>query len=822
MFKKLVIFSLLIFNFVNGQNFEFIQSNDVESSKRKIINLNKNWIYQIEDEKKQFNVPFWVEEEKIKIENKFQIKNENPYSIYYLKFEGVRGLTEVYFNEERIPFDPIEVEEYYFRIPSNIVRENRDNFLRIVLSRKFRIQEQNILASRIELPERKIGLYKDVYLEILPIFSIVNYRTSSEIEKNLLTGKINYKIELGSAIQIHPDSAQKLTLILDLIDRFNSNIVSSLTQDVLFTGNSRTVTGSFTIKNPYLWDVKDPNYYTLRIQLYNSNELIDQVFSNIGFRLIELKGNVFYLNNSPLTLKGLTYFETNGVKNSFFRLKDYDRDIKIIKDLGANAILVRNSFPSDELMMKCEENGILVFIDLDNKNYPARLYPRSENNRKLENIANHYSNYACFSGLNFGLVNKESDKKLLEELLDSFNQNNLNVVKFFETDNLKINNSGNFDFVGYNLMHKKFEEVEKFSLNVNGDKFLLVTAFGYNHGLEEEEGYTNPYSVQAQAKYLSAVIKSLKEKNISFFVHTFADYRLPYKSIIAGKLDNTLMKTGLVNEYRDVKKLSYQVVNSYFTDSKLPLIMQGNYTENANIIYVIAGLIFLTSTILSINLTSRYKENVSRALLKSYNFFSDIRDGWFVSSFHSVILALNIAFSFGLVYSGLLFYWKDKIEFERIISLFNSLILFEFSSFLAWRPISSILYFSLIVLIWFFIIASIVRFFNIFVKNKIFMNQAFLIVTWSAIPFLLLLPLGMIIFKILSIENYNFLIYSLIILFHLWILFRTLKGISIVFEVKKVKVYLISFSLIIIILATLVLYLQINFSSIDYLMEFFG
>ncbi len=473
-------------------------------------------------------------------------------------------------------------------------------------------------------------------------------------------------------------------------------------------------------------------------------------------------------------------------------------------------------------MMQCEKNGVLVFFDLDSKIYPLNSSQLIEKSKKLDFIFNHYSNYASFVGLNFGFVFHEDEIKNLFELVKKSNQTNLNFLRFFETGNFHLNQINGFDFVGYNLLHKKIMEIEKFLYNLNEDKFFVITAFGYNHGLEEEEGYTNPYSVQAQAKYLSDVLKLLQGKNASFFVHTFADYRLPYQSIIAGKLDNTLMKTGLVNEYRDVKKLSYRVVRSYLTDNKLPVIMQGNYSEKAFIVYAFAGLLLLALTILSINSTHRFRENVSRAILKTYNFFSDIRDGWFISSFHTVILALNIALSVGLIYSGIFYYWKDKINFERFVSIFNSLFTFELSSFLAWRPIESILYFTFIVVLWFIFLTFIVRFFNFFVRNKIFFNHSFLIVIWSALPFLILLPLGIVVFKVLAIEKYNLLIYSIVIIFHIWILTRTLKGISIVFEVKKSRVYFVAFSLMIIALASLILYLQINYSSIDYLMEYFG
>ncbi len=821
--KHLFVYFFLLVNFVLAQNFEFVINPVDYSPNRKVLLLNRDWTYEFDDEVKKVNVPFWIDEERVELKNKFRL-NGTGASIYYLRFEGIRGLEEIYFNDERISFDPIDLEEFSFRLPSNLVRENGENYIRLIISNRSRIKLQNVLASKLELPERKFGAYKDIYIEILPAFSITEVSLFSELDENLLNGKFNFSYEISSHKQIFPDSAQNLTMIIEVLDGKSFTIINSFKEDIYFHGNLISRRNSIVIKNPILWNINNPHYYVARLKLYQAEKLIDQFSSHISFRKIEIKGSKLLLNKKPIVLRGVTYFESNGVNNSFFKLHDYERDIRIIKDLNANAIFIKNSYPSDELIYECEKNGILVLIDFDSKIYPSKLSTKQslEKKEKLKYILDKYSNSGCFVGLNFGMFNKLETLSRVNSLKEIITQSRLNILTFIETEQPEWKSFDNIDFVAYNFLHKSIDEIEKFALKLDDERFILISSLGFNHGIDEEDGYSNPYSTQAQAKFLSEAFKVLIEKNFSFFVHTFSDYRLPYHSIIAGKLDNKLMKYGLVNEYRDKSKLSFQVFKSYITESKLPIIMQGNYTEKANIIYVISGLLLLALTIITINSTHRFRENVSRAVLKTYNFFSDIRDGWFISSFHSLILALTIALSTGLTYSGLFHYWKDKIEFEKFISLFNSGLLFEFFSYVAWRPIESIIYFTLITIGWMLLLTLIVRFFNLFVRNKIFLNHAFLIIVWSAIPFLILIPLGMIAFKVLSLNKYNLLIYFVIVIFHVWVILRTLKGVAIVFETKKSKVYLLSIIFFVFVLASLILYLQFNFSSIDYFMEYFG
>lgn len=824
MSKRIIFFLLIILNLLSGEELKLTQYKAETSQLRKIILLNDNWIYEADGKTLKTSIPISLEDRNVTLRKSFRLENKSDGFIYYLRFKRINGLQEIYFNDERIPFDPIEIEKVSLRIPSNIVKDDGENFLRLILSKKLKHKEQNVLASKIELAEKNFGIGGNVLFEILPSISFTELDILPYLDDNLSTGKVNYKFEVSSFKHIQSDSAKKLLIQIEVVDNQTFAVANSTQEEIQLKGNLISFSGNLVIKNPNLWNPLNPSFYTIRLKLYRGNILIDEISSHVAFRKIEVKGSKIFLNNKPLIIRGLTYFETFKKDKYYFQERTYKRDLSLIKELNANAIFVKNSFPSEELISECERNGILIFVDLDSKIYPSKYHEvyLSDKKRKLNFILDEYSKFGCFAGVNLSDIGKSESLSWvnsLRNIRDSLSSNTLIFVESSELKNLKLNS---VDFIAYNVLHKSYSEIEKFIKEFNDEKFTLISSVGYNHGINEKEGYLNPYSMEAQAKYLSDILEILMEKDISFFVHTFADYRLPYHSIFAGKYDNLLAKFGLVSEFRDKKKLSFQVFKNYMNESKLPLIMQGNYTESANMIFIISGLLFLALTIITINSTHRFRENVSRAILKTYNFFSDIRDGWFISSFHSMILSIIVALSSSLIYSSLIYYWKDDIVFEKFISLFNSNLLFEFISYVSWRPIELILYFTLITFFIMILLTVIIKLFNLFVKNKIFFNHAFLIVIWSAIPYLILIPLGMVAFKVLSQHKYNFLIYFIIVLFHLWVLIRILKGISIVFEVKKMRVYFVAILFLLTVFASLILYLQINYSSLDYFMEFFG
>jgi hypothetical protein len=78
-------------------------------------------------------------------------------------------------------------------------------------------------------------------------------------------------------------------------------------------------------------------------------------------------------------------------------------------------------------------------------------------------------------------------------------------------------------------------------------------------------------------------------------------------------------------------------------------------------------------------------------------------------------------------------------------------------------------------------------------KARIFSYHAYVITVWSAAPLLVLVPIGMILYRIMDSPIY--VVPSLVLMAALviWVLLRLFKGISIIFDAYLMKVYIIGF-----------------------------
>ncbi|QGY44179.1 DUF4982 domain-containing protein [Maribellus comscasis] len=129
----------------------------------------------------------------------------------------------------------------------------------------------------------------------------------------------------------------------------------------LSPGKNTVFQNKLEVQNPRLWSPEEPQLYTLTVQLFKGNKLIDETRQKFGIRTIEFspeKG--FLLNGNSVLLKGGCLHHDNGpLGSATFKTAEYRR-IKIMKENGFNAIRTAHNPPSQTFLSACDEIGMLV------------------------------------------------------------------------------------------------------------------------------------------------------------------------------------------------------------------------------------------------------------------------------------------------------------------------------------------------------------------------------------------------------------------------------------------------------------------------------
>ena len=120
----------------------------------------------------------------------------------------------------------------------------------------------------------------------------------------------------------------------------------------------------FVVHTPTLWSPESPMLYKAVSKIYEGNELLDEYTTRFGIRTIEIVPNKgFFLNGKLTKFQGVCNHHDLGPLGAAVNDAAIRRQIRIMKDMGANAIRTSHNMPAPELVAACDEMGMMLMLE---------------------------------------------------------------------------------------------------------------------------------------------------------------------------------------------------------------------------------------------------------------------------------------------------------------------------------------------------------------------------------------------------------------------------------------------------------------------------
>ncbi|HTY10849.1 MAG TPA: glycoside hydrolase family 2 TIM barrel-domain containing protein [Bacteroidota bacterium] len=726
---------------------------------------------------------------------------------------GINYQAEIYLNEVFVGKHEGGYTSFSFLVPENTIQFGSENVIRIVVD--------NTLNSRSTLPLRQQiggwknygGIFRDVFLVATPLVWIDDLVSETEsIDPKMVKLNVHAVIsgrDFSKLFSGDHGGPAVLNFTVECSDKATGLPAGKSIPISLSPGINKDVSVQTTVTIPgaKMWSPDQPNLYTLHAVLAagegKNSVVVDECTIHTGIRTIGKQKQSVMLNGAAVTLRGMIWGEDTPDHGSAMTYEQMEKDVALIKNLGANAVRFSFHPPHPYLLDLCDQYGLLAFEEIPLYETPADIFS-TENYRALADNylkemirrdRSHPSLVAWGFGDGFESIDPRA-KLLLDQLQGTARSMDSRLTYYISLSLDDVQNSSLVDLAGVRLVNADLKgftsSLQRWKAS-HPEQPLIVGQYGKAVETGNRNGYSDPMSQEAQARYLFQRYDAIKGSNIAAsFVWSFSDWRgdRPMLSVQSNTPD--LYTQGIV-EFNREKKVSYDVVRSMFLGEKIAALPVGTHSTSSPVSYVLLGLVLLILFFWLLNSDRRFREGVFRALRRPYNFYADIRDQRILSNLHTAILSAIVAVTFAIVVSSVLYHFRTSMVLDYILTMFitsDSLkaIIIE----LIWHPIQCIAYCGLVCFAWMFIVMVLVQFLSFFVRTKVYLFHSYSVAVWSTLPMVIFIPLGMILYRVMESEVY---VVPVLVIFGavmVWILFRTLKGISIIYDSSSVKIYAIA------------------------------
>lgn len=281
------------------------------------------------------------------VSNKYQDKQ------LVVEFDGAYMNAELFLNGKKLGEHPYGYTAFAFDLSDGLICDGETENVLVVKT------NNKIPSSRWYSGS---GIYRDVRLTVTDKVH-VDYNGTQIIAKDLEKNKNgNVEVDVTATIKNDSDDQKTVTVKNTLIDEQGNVASDTASNEVQLSANSaQDVEQVVSVSSPKLWSTKDSNLYTMKTEVVEGDKVLDTYETDYGFRYFNFdKNNGFSLNGENIKLKGVCLHHDQGALGAAANHDAIERQVKILKEMGCNAIRVTHNPAADVLLDICNKYGMLV------------------------------------------------------------------------------------------------------------------------------------------------------------------------------------------------------------------------------------------------------------------------------------------------------------------------------------------------------------------------------------------------------------------------------------------------------------------------------
>ena len=234
------------------------------------------------------------------------------------------------------------------------------------------------------------GLYRPVSVEL---YGNENFSTWATFVRTLKANRQAAEVEVNALLEGKIGKSGKT--VIALLDEKGTKVAE---QTIL--GAAPEIKTTLKVANPQLWSPESPYLYQVKLTRYEGKKVADVQTLKTGIRTISVsKNNGFQLNGITRKIKGVCLHHDLGPLGAAENKAALIRQIKMMKEMGCDAIRTAHNMPSTMQMEICDSLGMMVMAE----SFDMWIYPKCKNgyakffkewsDKDITNLVKHHRNH---------------------------------------------------------------------------------------------------------------------------------------------------------------------------------------------------------------------------------------------------------------------------------------------------------------------------------------------------------------------------------------------------------------------------------------------
>ena len=274
----------------------------------------------------------------------FEVAAADKGKLFYIDFDGVYMNAKVWINGQLLGQRPYGYSSFRFDLTPHL-----------------KFGARNVVAVRVDNSDQPnsrwysgCGIYRHVWLVKTEKIHVAHWGTHVVAEGN--------KVSVSVSIDNNTTSQQTVVVRNKIISPVGVQVASA-SKKLSLNPSAKSIRSLSQLKvsRPQIWSCETPYIYKVVTTIEQNGKVVDTYETPTGFRTFKFDAEKgFSLNGKSMKINGVCQHHDLGCLGAAVNEDALYRQLRILKEMGTNAVRCSHNPPAPELLAMCDTMGLIV------------------------------------------------------------------------------------------------------------------------------------------------------------------------------------------------------------------------------------------------------------------------------------------------------------------------------------------------------------------------------------------------------------------------------------------------------------------------------